>query len=173
MGDRLYPTRIFVHHSATKDGRTFSWPAIRRYHMSWAYRGKIIAESTAQVLKADGKRVKRQWSDIGYHAGSEIVDGRLVAMIGRPWYIAGAHARGHNHDSLGYCFIGDYDKVEPGEDRLVHAARYVLAHWCRAYGIPVEAIVPHSSVSTKTCPGTKFDMDWLRDIVSTMLREAA
>lgn len=47
----MKPTHIIIHHSATNDGRTVSWEAIRWYH-----------------TRTNG------WHDIGYHFGVELLD---------------------------------------------------------------------------------------------------
>ena len=46
------------------------------------------------------------WTDVGYHAGIEQVEGRFVCLFGRPDVYTGAHTRGHNSSSLGFVFIG-------------------------------------------------------------------
>jgi len=139
----MVPKKIIVHHSLTKDGATVSWGAIRRYHM--------------EVLG---------WSDIGYHAGVELMRNGYEAVLGRPWDAVGAHTRGHNFDSLGICFVGNYDLEEPSEDMLVVGAK-VIALWLRLFGLRVEDIYPHTFFAIyKTCPGLKFPMDKLKSLVA-------
>lgn len=58
----------------------------------------------AQEIKA--WHLQRGWSDIGYHYIIKR-DGKLER--GRPIDIAGAHARGHNIDSIAVCLIGGVD----------------------------------------------------------------
>lgn len=43
------------------------------------------------------------WKDIGYHYVIRR-DGSIEK--GRPVSVAGAHAAGHNHDSIGVCLVG-------------------------------------------------------------------
>ena len=137
----MNPTKIIIHHSATADSGTASWSAIHKYHMN-----------------------VKGWSDIGYHAGIEEIDGRLVCLFGRPDRIPGAHTRGENRSSLGFCFVGDYDTEPPTASRLRVASRRVLAPWLLRYGLGVNALVPHSQYAHKTCPGRQFPMDRLRQI---------
>lgn len=137
---------IIIHHSATKDSGTVSWDAIRRYHME-----------------------DRGWSDIGYHYGIELVGSVYTVMVGRPEHIAGAHTVGRNAQSLGFCFVGDYDKESPPRPMLEGAAAAVLLPWCRRYNIHPERIRPHSEFANKTCPGRLFPMDELRAIVAKLL----
>ena len=137
----LTPTKIIVHHSLTADGKTVSWSAIHQYHVN-----------------------TMGWSDIGYHAGIEEVDGRYVCLFGRPDLLAGAHTQGENGRSLGFCFVGDYDSVAPDDTRLRVACRRVLGPWLIRYGLGVDALVPHSQFAAKSCPGKKFDMHRLRQI---------
>ena len=140
------PKKIVIHHSATVDGSTYSWHAIHNYHV----------------------RV-RGWLDIGYHAGIEEVLGSYAVLYGRPLTVVGAHARGHNAEALGFCFVGNWDVRAPERARLEEAARRCLVPWCQIFSIHPDEIVPHSSLGNKTCPGTKFPMDRLREIVSGLL----
>jgi len=140
-------SRIVIHHSATEDGQTFSWRAIREYHI-----------------------LTRGWLDIGYHAGCELVGTKFECMYGRPIHIIGAHARGSNRGSLGFCFVGNYDIIVPEFEMLEIAAKRVIAPWCLLFGITVDNIIPHNAKSSKTCPGVKFPMATLRDYVWTELK---
>ncbi len=136
------PKRIMVHHSATKDSGTVSWGAIWKFHV--------------QV---------RGWQDIGYHAGVELLRDRYEALYGRPVTIKGAHTRGQNSDSLGICFIGDYDVEEPPTEMLLVGIRRVIIPWMDVHGIPIDEIFGHRSFSTKTCPGKLFSMEKLRQLI--------
>lgn len=136
------PKRIIVHHSLTKDSSTVSWGAIRRYH--------------TQVLK---------WAGIGYHCGVELVmSGQEVnyeILIGRVWDRSGSHTRGHNSNSLGICFVGNYDTIPPKKQMLITGAR-VIALWLRLFDLSIKDIHPHHYFDAyKTCPGVYFDMEYL------------
>jgi len=135
----VIPNKIIIHHSLTKDNQTVSWGAIRRYH--------------TEVLG---------WSDIGYHAGCELLRDDYEVLIGRSWDEQGAHTKGQNFSSLGFCFIGNFDDEPPPSQQIITGAR-VIAYWVRFFDIPVEKIYPHSHfASYKTCPGKKFDMEELK-----------
>jgi len=138
----LNPRRIVVHHSATVDGSTYSWGAIERYHTQ-----------------------EMGWRDIGYHAGIELIGGDFGCLFGRPDYLPGAHTAGHNTDTLGFCFVGNYDLLEPTDRMLRIAARRVLAPWMRRFGLLIQDVHPHREFANKTCPGTKFSMDRLKAIL--------
>jgi len=143
-----HPIKIIIHHSLTRDSDSVSWGAISHYH-----------------------RAVRGWRDIGYHAGCEDVNGRIECLFGRPWHIEGAHTQGHNRDSLGFCFVGNFDEVEPGANRLVEAVVRVIAPWCMQFDIDPENIRGHNEFSSKTCPGMMFPMDLLREMVRTELED--
>ncbi len=142
----MTPNKIVIHHSATRDSGTLSWSAIHSYHVN-----------------------DNGWSDIGYHAGIEEVNGQYVCLFGRPDVRSGAHTRGHNGHTLGFCFVGDFDQVAPGRQRLDVACRRVLAPWLLRLGLGVEDLVPHRDYSSKTCPGSKFDMDELRQVCAEVM----
>jgi N-acetylmuramoyl-L-alanine amidase len=135
------PSKIFIHHSLTVDSGTVSWGAIRRYH-----------------VETNG------WKDIGYHCGVELAGAEYEAMLGRPWDDIGAHCVGQNAVSLGICFVGNFDITPPPDAQLIVGAK-LLKYWCRLFGIDPMSIYPHSLFADKTCPGTMFDMEKLREMV--------
>ncbi len=151
----MIPTKIIVHHSLTKDSGTVSWGDIRRYHIT---------------PPPDGMGML----DIGYHAGVELVESgghslNFEVLMGRMWDEEGAHTKGQNNSSLGICFIGNYDLIEPPEEMLEAGAK-VVALWVALYNISCELIYGHHFfASYKTCPGLKFPLE--RFI--TMVRTAA
>ena len=135
---------IMVHHSLTKDGEVVDTLAIRRYHM-----------------------MVRGWSDVGYHRLIELVLDDYVPMIGRPLNMAGAHCKEArmNHLAVGICFVGNYD-LAPPPDEMLEVGAEQISHIMRWFDIPVENIIPHNlHANYKTCPGSKFPMDRLREMV--------
>lgn len=133
------PTRIFIHHSLTKDSYTVSWGAIRKYHI--------------ETLK---------WSDIGYHAGVELVlsgeEANYEVLLGRSWDRKGAHVKGQNHDSLGICFVGNYDKIQP-KPKMLEAGAKIIAIWMKLFDIPINRIYSHHDFNLdKSCPGRFFNL---------------
>lgn len=146
---RNNPTKIIVHHSLTPDGSTLSWTAILDYHVNTL-----------------------GWKDIGYHGGIEQVRGRLVCLYGRPDWMPGAHTKGQNSSSLGFCFVGNYDNASPSEAKLRMAARNVMVDWCLRYGIAPDKIYGHNIFANKSCPGSMFSVGKLQMIVEEELRVA-
>lgn len=138
------PKKVIVHHSLTKDSTTVSWGAIRRYH--------------TQTLG---------WKDCGYHAGVELVksgnESYYEILMGRTWDIQGAHSKGQNHNSLGICFVGNYDKEEPPRAMLIVGVK-IIRLWMKLYNIAVSDILGHRDfLGYKSCPGTQFDLEKLRE----------
>ena len=125
--------RIIIHCSATSAGMDIGVEEIRQWHLH------------------------KGWSDIGYHYVIRR-NGRLE--IGRPLWRVGAHARGHNRDSIGVCLIGGVD----AEDRTKADCNYTSAQWdelhlfisktVREQRIQAANIVGHRDLPevTKACP---------------------
>ena len=123
-----------------------SWGAIRHYH--------------TQVKK---------WAGIGYHVGVELVmsggETYYEILMGRMWNRTGAHARGHNHDSLGICFIGNYNLIPPKKAMLETGAK-VIALWLKLFDLSIDDIYSHHNLNiNKSCPGKMFDMEHLKLLV--------
>lgn len=135
------PTALVIHCSATEDGETVSWQAIRRWHMG-------------QHPKSPYRN--NPWRDIGYHWGVEYVHAEPEILIGRLPDVIGAHAQGHNHYTLGVCIVGDFDKYKPSEmiwNKTVALCRWVVKEF------KIAEVLGHRELdSGKTCPGLKFDI---------------
>ena len=141
----MTPRKIIIHHSGTDDGPGSSVAAIRRFHTAPPPQG-------------------RGWSDIGYHVLVERIGDSYEAVIGRPERIPGAHTRGHNHDSLGICLVGNFQMTSPPVEQLRVAAR-VVADWLIRYNIPATELYRHSYFADTDCPGDWFDLEQFRAMV--------
>lgn len=143
----MTPQRIVIHHSLTEDGKTVSWTAIRRFHV-----------------------FKNGWDDIGYHAGIEIVGDALECFYGRPATRTGAHVKGSNSGSLGFCFVGNFDIESPTDQLLYIAAERVLVPWMKQFNITIDSVFAHRDFAPdRTCPGALFDLGQLKGIIGPML----
>jgi hypothetical protein len=172
---------IVVHHSATIDGRLNDWAGICKYHTSWRRldRGEIVTAQEAGELTAQGVRCEPPWrGPCGYHYGIERDNGLILVRQGRPVAETGAHATGFNESGVGLCIVGNYDREAPdpllydeikkqiraiaaeiGMDAAVMAReKYILGHR--------ETYALRGVTQQKTCPGSAFDMDKLRQELS-------
>ena len=133
----MIPNKIILHHSLTKDSYTVSWGAIRNYHINTLH-----------------------WSDIGYHFGIENLRGQTEILMGRLPNKIGAHTKGHNKNSIGICFVGNYDiEKVPGESWVqgIKLVKYLIGIY------NIKSVVGHTELNPhKTCPGRMFDLDKFR-----------
>src|SRR5574343_145276 len=143
----MIPNKIILHHSATKDTGTVSWNAIRRYHVQ-----------------------ECNWGDIGYHYGIEYIEdkgdpkGSYEVLIGRFPNVAGTHTKGQNGQSIGICFVGNYDEIIPPPDMIFQGVK--LVKWlCNHFGILTSEIYGHRSFANKTCPVKLFDVELFKSMV--------
>lgn len=134
----MKPTRIIIHHSLTADSGTVSWNAIRKYHMD------IMG-----------------WDDIGYPLGLELVGQHYEIFMGRMMTVQGAHTKGQNKDSLGICFIGNFDLGPPSANQWNLGIKLVKS-LLEIFDIPRWKVFGHRNFASKTCPGKHFDMNKFR-----------
>jgi N-acetylmuramoyl-L-alanine amidase len=161
----MKPSAIVLHHSLTKDGETVSWGAIRRYHTSYKYGGRIITPEAATGMINRGISVSRPWDDIGYHFGIELVGDHYEALLGRMPDEMGAHCRDGrmNYTSIGICLIGDFDHEPPPKEQWNLALRVV--RWLMtACGIKRDEVFGHREFAgNRSCPGWMFDLKRFRE----------
>lgn len=157
----MIPKRIILHHSAIDDGSNVDWRAIRRFHTSYRYDGRIVDKTEAIKLVKEGKQVEAPWSDIGYHFGIEWITDSYEILVGRMMNKMGAHAQGENYDSLGVCFVGNYDNY-PVPDAMWHRGILLVRSLIEVFGLSSNDVYGHNQFSTKTCPGKEFDLDAFR-----------
>lgn len=134
----MRPEYILIHGSGTKDSETLSWSAIRRYHI-----------------------YNKGWRAIGYHFGLELVSKEYEILTGRMMNEIGAHCKQDrmNYRSLGICFVGDFDLIEPPVSQWELGVKFVKSLLV-VFDIPIQRVYGHNHFAKyKTCPGTKFDTD--------------
>jgi N-acetylmuramoyl-L-alanine amidase len=151
---------IVIHHSATLDGKTFDWQAIRNYHINTL-----------------------GWKDIGYHFGIEKINEQYEILIGRNMLEVGAHTYGINSISLGICLVGNFD-TDKVPDQQLSKALELTRTLMKVFNIPIENVIGHREVyvlcqeklincdkrvieeNTKTCPGLNFSMNYFRELLA-------
>lgn len=143
-------THVMLHHSLTQDSGTLSWGAIRKYH-----------------IEVNG------WRDCGYHLGCELVNDHYEVILGRALDEDGAHCYQDemNKKSLGFCFVGDFDKAPPPTIMLECAARH-LRSIMKDLGIvaDVDHVRMHRQhAGYKTCPGTEFPFKMFLDMLTAAI----
>jgi N-acetylmuramoyl-L-alanine amidase len=137
--------KIIVHHSVSAGGTVAS---IRNYHIT-----------------------KRGFRDIGYNAIVRNINPGPEGMVedGRPEDMVGAHCIGMNDKSMGICFIGTYDKMEPSE-AMLRAGAEKIAGWIKKYGLRISDIeTHHKNAFWKSCPGWAFPMAKLQEYVQDII----
>ena len=140
----MTPTRIILHHSLTQDSGTVSWGAIRRYHTT-----------------------QNGWKDIGYHFGIELVWEHYEVLMGRMFNEVGAHTAGQNNNSVGICFVGNFDLASPAP-ALWKVGVKLVKSLTNVFGIPASEIHAHNEYAQKSCTGKMFDMKrFVLDVLKT------
>ena len=125
-------TRIILHCSATRAGHHIKAANIREWHLA------------------------RGWRDIGYHYVVGI-DGVIEA--GRSIDQIGAHAKGHNRDSIGICYVGGLNNQGEPYNTMTPRQRDSITRLCYALQVTLDKKLKlhgHNEYSSKACPS--FDV---------------
>ena len=124
--------KIFIHCSATPEGRDIKMETIK----SWHVKG-------------------RGWRNIGYHFVIEL-DGML--RPGRRMEQMGAGVKGHNEHSIHVCYVGGLDKNKKAKDTRTQAQREtlntIIGGLLKEY--PDASVHGHNEFANKACPS--FDV---------------
>lgn len=156
-----HPPGVVIHHSATDSeigGRRVDAELIDRVHQrrGWGM--------------SDG----HQTYHIGYHYVI-LPDGTV--QKGRPEWMPGAHTSGYNQ-YLGVCVIGDFcTESNPQADRYpahptdaqIDALVELLYKLAERHGFGVSDIHPHSALGATCCPGDRFPIGAVKEMVDRRL----
>lgn len=112
------------------------------------------------------------WKDVGYHYVVRM-DGRIE--YGRPLEVEGAHVAGFNAESVGVCCSGHGDLADFTPDQHVALGK-LAGQLCVKLGLPPAAVIGHREADdhgapavTKTCPGSRVDMNVVRANVAALM----
>lgn len=167
---------ICWHHSASPDKVTRDWESIVKYHTSYRVDFDIVTkeEFERRLAAHKGKVFQKPWNAVGYHAGTELVNGKPVFSWGRALSMTGAHAgvagvsNKFNEDFIGICCIGNYDPIS-SDPALWNFNLEVTRVFMAAFKIPKEQVIGHREVfdrlkipRQKSCPGNSWNMDLFR-----------
>lgn len=110
------------------------------------------------------QHLNQGWSGIGYHYYVR-KDGTIYP--GRPEWAIGAHASGHNYNTIGICAEGDFE-IEHMPEAQKNAIKELIAYLKTKYNI--KFIKRHSDWSATACPGKNYPYD---DIVNGVVAPSA
>ena len=109
--------------------------------------GTYAGHQTVRNIQAFHQGPQRNWADVGYNF---LIAPDGTIFEGRGWGMQGAHARGHNAESIGVAYIGDGRKPVP--DAAKFAILRLAAEADRLMGKPLRR-VGHRDVGATACPG--------------------
>lgn len=116
--------------------------------------GRYSGAGTVRSIQRCHMGPDRGWSDIGYNF---LVAPDGTVFEGRGWGFQGAHARGHNAESVGVAFIGDGSQRAPAAAEA--AIVWLLAEAEQRFGSLRR--VGHRDVGSTACPGEALYRWWL------------
>lgn len=100
--------------------------------------------------------------NIGYHFGIEHIRDSHEILMGRMPNERGAHTKGHNGNTIGICFIGNFDEAPPSEQHW-NLGITLVRSLCSIFDISTKAVRGHHEFADyKTCPGKLFDIERFR-----------
>ncbi|XP_017275498.1 peptidoglycan recognition protein 5 isoform X2 [Kryptolebias marmoratus] len=93
---------------------------------------------------------ERDFDDIGYNF---LVGGDGIVFEGRGWGVVGAHTKGHNYDTLGIAFMGNFNNDSPSKDALQSVRRLLVSGVSRGFLQPHFVLFGHRDLGATACPG--------------------
>ena len=103
------------------------------------------------AAEIDASHKAQGWTCIGYHY---VVRKDGTVEQGRPHWMVGAHAYGHNSHTIGIHVCGNFEIGEPTDEQIESLAM-LLANLCADYSLPIDryTIVGHRELMPTACPG--------------------
>lgn len=123
-------------------------------HMSYTRPSQDIG-----VEVIDEWHKERGWDGVGYHY---VIRRDGTIEEGRKNEVQGAHAKGHNEDSLGICLIGGRkeDEDEPECNYTRQQWRELESLVSRLANVYNAEVLGHNDLSNKACPGFNVTEWW-------------
>lgn len=107
---------------------------------------------------------KARWpefvSTLGYNIGYHWVIGNNWIKQTRLDNEDGAHCLGHNEDSIGICFTGNFENEIPTQYQLDEAKKLIV-ELCIKYGLRDSNVYLHRELSRTLCPGKNITKNML------------
>lgn len=125
-----------------------------------------------ETNQTDKRYFELAWIDCGYHGLIEAIDNQLIFRWGRPLSMIGAHTgyKEFNENYIGFCAIGNYDKVPVPPDVWTFALM-VTRTFMDTFLIPAVNVLGHREVydkmgvpRQKMCPGKYWSVDKFREV---------
>lgn len=142
------------------------------------FKGKMLArKSTTRIILhhaaasvCDAKTIHawhlgRGFSGIGYHF---LVRKDGTIERGRAEHLIGAHVAGHNRDSIGICFEGNFETETMGEAQK-NAGAELVEYLKQKYSI--STVVRHKDLAATACPGKNFPFEEILQGVKTETKQ--
>uniref|UniRef100_A0A8C6NKP1 Peptidoglycan recognition protein 5 n=1 Tax=Nothobranchius furzeri TaxID=105023 RepID=A0A8C6NKP1_NOTFU len=112
---------------------------------------KGLVECTEHLLSIQRLHMdKRQFDDIGYNF---LVDREGTVFEGRGWGVVGAHTKGHNHDTLGVAFMGNFNNDTPTKEALQSVKQLLVSGVSQRFLHSQFDLFGHRDLGDTACPG--------------------
>ena len=129
---------------------SYNWNYKKQYNNSPT---EIILHHMAgygDIFDVDRIHINNGWSGCGYHF---IVMQNGVIYAGRPVSEIGAHCKGHNKNTIGICFEGNFENITMPAAQM-KAGFYLLEYLQNKYKL--NNIFRHKDYNATACPGKNF-----------------
>lgn len=123
------------------------------------------AGSTCDARTIHAWHLGRGFSGIGYHF---LVRKNGTIERGRAENLVGAHVAGHNSDSIGICFEGNFETETMGEAQK-NAGAELVEYLKKKYSISI--VVRHKDLAATACPGKNFPFEEILHGVKTETKQ--
>ncbi|KAL4647374.1 peptidoglycan-recognition protein SC2-like [Arapaima gigas] len=92
----------------------------------------------------------RGFDDIGYNF---LIGHDGTVYEGRGWGVIGAHAKGHNHNSVGIAFMGNFNDEAPSSAALSSIQQLLQCGVVLGHVHPTYTLLGHRDLGDTECPG--------------------
>ncbi|KAM4590453.1 peptidoglycan recognition protein 5 [Fundulus diaphanus] len=138
--------------AAPKQKESLNGPAQRVViHHTALQSCKGLAECKDRLLGIQRLHMEdRHFDDIGYNF---LIGGDGSVFEGRGWGVMGAHTKGHNSDSLGIAFMGNFNNDTPSKEAMLSVKQLLRSGVSQGFIRPQFGLYGHRDLGATECPG--------------------